>query len=224
MYLSVRRSKHALLAIGFFALFVVILFSTLLSVVFFSHVSMPMSHFEWRCRYFAERGTWDSTLDIFINSDGDPTQFAVCQKVFILIPPSIIVLHPSPSPQQLGKPSLSQIEKPQPNLTFPRFVIVSKSDIIAFRCILTVYEDLAITTVGYGEITPRSFLGRLITLPLLVFGLLLIALPSFVLGREFSLVWESMTRDQVISLLFCLFAPLLTDFSFLTKERNIGPG
>lgn len=103
-------------------------------------------------------------------------------------------------------------------------MIVSKSDIIAFRCILTVYEDLAITTVGYGEITPRSFLGRLITLPLLVFGLLLIALPSFVLGREFSLVWESMTRDQVISLLFCLFAPLLTDFSFLTKERNIGPG
>lgn len=29
-------------------------------------------------RYFAERGTWDSTLDTFINSDGDPTQFAVC--------------------------------------------------------------------------------------------------------------------------------------------------
>lgn len=30
MYVSVRRSRHALLAIGFFALFVVILFSTLL--------------------------------------------------------------------------------------------------------------------------------------------------------------------------------------------------
>lgn len=52
----------------------------------------------------------------------------------------------------------------------------------------------AITTVGYGEITPRSFLGRLITIPLLVFGLLLIALPSFVLGREFSLVWNEMTN------------------------------
>jgi potassium voltage-gated channel Shal-related subfamily D member 2 len=61
-----------------------------------------------------------------------------------------------------------------------------------------LYSDtLAITTVGYGEITPRSFLGRLFTLPLLVFGLLLIALPSFVLGREFSLVWEKMTSDQV---------------------------
>ena len=50
----------------------------------------------------------------------------------------------------------------------------------------------AITTVGYGEITPRSFLGRLITVPLLICGLLLIALPSFVLGREFSSIWEKM--------------------------------
>lgn len=55
---------------------------------------------------------------------------------------------------------------------------------------------VTITTVGYGEITPRSFLGRLVTLPILVFGLLLITLPSFVLGREFSLVWEKMTRDR----------------------------
>jgi hypothetical protein len=36
----------------------------------------------------------------------------------------------------------------------------------------------------------------LITLPLLVFGLLLIALPSFVLGREFSLVWERMSKKR----------------------------
>jgi len=28
-------------------------------------------------RYFAERGTWDETLQAFINSDGDPTQFSV---------------------------------------------------------------------------------------------------------------------------------------------------
>jgi hypothetical protein len=51
----------------------------------------------------------------------------------------------------------------------------------------------AISTVGYGEMTPRSFLGRLITIPLLLFGLLLIALPSFVLGREFSVIWNDMT-------------------------------
>ena len=56
--------------------------------------------------------------------------------------------------------------------------------------------------MGYGEITPRSFLGRLVTLPLLVFGLLLIALPSFVLGREFSIVWEKMASQDVRSPFF----------------------
>ena len=45
--------------------------------------------------------------------------------------------------------------------------------------------------------TPRSFLGRLITLPLLLFGLLLIALPSFVLGREFSMIWNDMTSGHL---------------------------
>ncbi|KAF6757035.1 hypothetical protein DFP72DRAFT_809773 [Ephemerocybe angulata] len=126
MYLSVRRSQHALLAIGFFVIMILTVFSTLL--------------------YFAERGTWDEVMDTFINSDGDPTQFA-------------------------SIPAAAW------------FVIVT------------------ITTVGYGEITPRSFLGRLITLPILVFGLLLITLPSFVLGREFSLVWTQMTEDKVRSFL-----------------------
>jgi len=121
MYLSFRRSKDALLALGFFVLMVVIVFSTLL--------------------YFIERGTWDNTLETFINSDGDPSQFA-------------------------SIPAAAW------------FVIVT------------------ISTVGYGEITPRSFLGRLITLPLLLFGLLLIALPSFVLGREFSIVWNEMTNGR----------------------------
>jgi hypothetical protein len=78
----------------------------------------------------------------------------------------------------------------------------------------------AITTVGYGEITPRSFLGRLVTVPLLVFGLLLIALPSFVLGREFSAVWERMARDHVrlfSFLSFLSFSPVsfLSSFLFL---------
>ena len=57
-------------------------------------------------------------------------------------------------------------------------------------------SNTAISTVSYGEITPRFFLGCLITLPLLAFGLLLIALPSFVLGRKFSIVWNEMTNGQ----------------------------
>jgi hypothetical protein len=54
---------------------------------------------------------------------------------------------------------------------------------------------VAITTVGYGEIIPRSVLGRLFTVPLLVFGLLLIALPSFVLGRNFAIVFDAMQHQ-----------------------------
>ncbi|THH28226.1 hypothetical protein EUX98_g5975 [Antrodiella citrinella] len=121
MFLSFKRSQHALLALAFFVVMVLVVFSTLL--------------------YFAERGTWDETLGIFINSEGDPSQFA-------------------------SIPAAAW------------FVLVT------------------ITTVGYGEITPRSFLGRVVTLPLLVFGLLLIALPTFVLGREFSMVWDMMKENQ----------------------------
>ncbi|EIW74567.1 voltage-gated potassium channel [Coniophora puteana RWD-64-598 SS2] len=120
MYLAIRRSQHALLALSFFIFMVLTVFSTLL--------------------YFTERGTWDDTIETFVNSDGDPTQF-------------------------------------------------SSIPVAAWFVLVTI------TTVGYGEITPRSFLGKLITIPLLAFGLLLIALPSFVLGREFSIVWNEMTRQ-----------------------------
>jgi hypothetical protein len=86
-----------------------------------------------------------------------------------------------------------------------------------------IIGEPAITTVGYGEITPRSFLGRLITLPLLVFGLLLIALPSFVLGREFSLVWEKMTSDQVLlwSFFFNANAHVHVNIRLRTTRRTI---
>ncbi|KAG8726705.1 hypothetical protein FRC12_023158 [Ceratobasidium sp. 428] len=55
MFLAVKRSRDALFALGFFVLMALIVFSTLI--------------------YFAERGTWDTTLETFVNSDGDPTQF-----------------------------------------------------------------------------------------------------------------------------------------------------
>jgi potassium voltage-gated channel Shal-related subfamily D protein 2 len=119
MYITIRRSQHALYALSFFILMVLTVFSTLL--------------------YFAERGTWDENLGFFVNSDGDPSQFS-------------------------SIPAAAW------------FVLVT------------------MTTIGYGEITPRSFLGRLITVPLLLCGLLLIALPSFVLGREFSIVWDDLTH------------------------------
>jgi len=72
MYLSVRRSQHALLAIAFFVVMILTVFSTLLYVY-----CLTCGLILNGIRYFAERGTWDETLQAFINSDGDPTQFSV---------------------------------------------------------------------------------------------------------------------------------------------------
>jgi len=54
---------------------------------------------------------------------------------------------------------------------------------------------VTMSTVGYGDVVPRSSLGKVLTIPLLMFGLLLIALPSFVLGRNFAIVFDVMTRQ-----------------------------
>lgn len=47
-----------------------------------------------------------------------------------------------------------------------------------------------ITTVGLGDLYPRTVVGKLLTFPLMLFGLLIIALPSIVLGRNFSEAWH----------------------------------
>ncbi|KAF5324018.1 hypothetical protein D9611_008440 [Ephemerocybe angulata] len=210
MYLSVRRSQHSLLAIGFFVVMILTVFSTLLYAISPSCCSRIAT--ERVCnRYFAERGTWDEVMDTFINSDGDPTQFASIPAAAWFV----IVTQP-----RLG---LRWMRRPlRPRTTHPHLEPIASlsrhTDTPTDRPTLppapTIDRHPAqrnpdpeldpqprppprpITTVGYGEITPRSFLGRLITLPILVFGLLLITLPSFVLGREFSLVWTQMTEDK----------------------------
>lgn len=53
-------------------------------------------------------------------------------------------------------------------------------------------------TLSSNSHRPRSTLGRLCTVPLLAFGLLLIALPSFVLGRNFSLVWDHLRSASTV--------------------------
>ena len=58
---------------------------------------------------------------------------------------------------------------------------------------------VTMSTVGYGDVVPRSFLGKLLTMPLLMFGLLLIALPSFVLGRNFAIVFDAMNNQALIA-------------------------
>ncbi|BEI85381.1 hypothetical protein CcaverHIS002_0507820 [Cutaneotrichosporon cavernicola] len=121
MYVAVRRSKDALVAISYFIFLVLVLFSTLI--------------------YFAERGVWDATLGAFVDPDGDVSLFdSIPQTAW--------------------------------------------------------YALVTMSTAGYGDVVPKTALGKILSVPLLLFGLLLIALPSFVLGRNFAIVYDAMISFQ----------------------------
>ncbi|KAJ1963644.1 hypothetical protein IWQ62_003152 [Dispira parvispora] len=51
---------------------------------------------------------------------------------------------------------------------------------------------VALTTTGFGDSTPKTVWGKLMTFPLVMIGVLLIALPSIIVGREFTVVWQAM--------------------------------
>ncbi|ORX45268.1 voltage-gated potassium channel [Hesseltinella vesiculosa] len=57
---------------------------------------------------------------------------------------------------------------------------------------------VTITTTGYGDMVPTTFIGKLVTFPAMMFGVLLIALPSIIVGRNFTIVWEAMRRRQYL--------------------------
>jgi hypothetical protein len=81
-----------------------------------------------RVRYFIERGTWDDTLEVFINSDGDPSQFAVGPHFFKFSAVHVfltahILVHTCRSVVCDPFP----VQSPLPDVYFARrFVIVSK--------------------------------------------------------------------------------------------------
>ena len=56
------------------------------------------------------------------------------------------------------------------------------------------YTMVTITTTGYGDMVPTTFVGKLISFPAMMCGVLLITLPSIIIGRNFTLVWEAMQR------------------------------
>ncbi|KAG0237587.1 hypothetical protein BGX31_003544 [Mortierella sp. GBA43] len=56
------------------------------------------------------------------------------------------------------------------------------------------YVMVTITTTGYGDMVPTTFVGKLISFPAMMCGVLLITLPSIIIGRNFTLVWEAMQR------------------------------
>ncbi|OZJ03975.1 hypothetical protein BZG36_03255 [Bifiguratus adelaidae] len=121
MMAALKRSGDALSALFFFMVTSVVLFSTLL--------------------YFAERGTWDDQLGVFVTTNGVPSAFDSIPSTFW-------------------------------------FVLVT------------------ITTTGYGDMVPTTFIGKLVTFPAMMFGVLLIALPSIIVGRNFTTVWEQMKHAE----------------------------
>lgn len=54
-----------------------------------------------------------------------------------------------------------------------------------------------ITTVGLGDVYPKTVLGRVITFPVMLFGLLIIALPSIVIGRNFADSWSLLRANKI---------------------------
>merc|ERR1719440_2238732 len=53
------------------------------------------------------------------------------------------------------------------------------------------WSTVTMTTVGFGEVYPRTELGRIIATATMLSGILLIALPVAIIGRKFQEVYES---------------------------------
>jgi hypothetical protein len=55
---------------------------------------------------------------------------------------------------------------------------------------------VTMTTIGYGDVSPNTHLGKAFTVPVMVFGVLLISMPLAVVGNNFTEVWAE--KDKVI--------------------------
>jgi hypothetical protein len=49
---------------------------------------------------------------------------------------------------------------------------------------------VTLSTVGYGDISPESTLGKLLTVPIIVAGILFMAMPISIVGNNFTVIWE----------------------------------
>lgn len=51
------------------------------------------------------------------------------------------------------------------------------------------FISVTLTTTGYGDLAPTTFAGRLCAFIGMLFGLLLVALPSLIIGRNYTILW-----------------------------------
>lgn len=49
---------------------------------------------------------------------------------------------------------------------------------------------VTLSTVGYGDISPDSEMGKAVTVPIIVCGVLFMAMPITIVGNNFTVVWE----------------------------------
>jgi len=49
---------------------------------------------------------------------------------------------------------------------------------------------VTLSTVGYGDISPVSWYGKVVTVPMIICGVLFMAMPITIVGNNFTVVWE----------------------------------
>merc|ERR1719253_927907 len=59
------------------------------------------------------------------------------------------------------------------------------------------WATVTMTTVGFGEVYPRTELGRIVATATMLSGILLIALPVAIIGRRFQEVYEAHNEGQL---------------------------
>ncbi|KAJ2675206.1 hypothetical protein GGI25_004046 [Coemansia spiralis] len=59
------------------------------------------------------------------------------------------------------------------------------------------YSIVTLTTTGFGDMVPTTFIGKLVSFPMMIAGILLIALPSIIVGRNFTQVWDAARKYRL---------------------------
>ncbi|KAI3641118.1 hypothetical protein MIR68_000848 [Amoeboaphelidium protococcarum] len=60
------------------------------------------------------------------------------------------------------------------------------------------FVSVTLTTTGYGDLAPTTFAGRLCAFIGMLFGLLLVALPSLIIGRNYTILWQNLKARNAI--------------------------
>ena len=53
---------------------------------------------------------------------------------------------------------------------------------------------VTMTTVGYGDVSPNTELGRMVTVFAMIFGVLFLSMPLAIVGNNFAAIWEDRSR------------------------------